>query len=129
MHAGGSMTGGSANQKSQNLLGRDRMIRELRLELEDKAKALERAMETIGALQKQQEDTLAGIEAARYAQQQAGDRRRARYRAAGVRQSGAGCPSVAAVGGEGRRRPVDGGYRRIAGRFEPNRRTDGGRRA
>ena len=29
MHAGGSMTGGSTRQRSQNLLGRDRIIREL----------------------------------------------------------------------------------------------------
>ncbi len=70
MHAGGSMTGGSVYQKSQNLLGRDRVIRELKQELEAKSQALEQAMAALGALSKQQEELLQKLEAARYELQQ-----------------------------------------------------------
>ncbi len=70
LHAGGSMTGGSAGQRTQNLLGRDRMIRDLRKELEQKSAALEVAMAAIGELQAKQEETQQAIEAARYALQQ-----------------------------------------------------------
>jgi len=70
LHAGGSMTGGSANGRTQNLLGRDRIIRELQAELDKKSAALETAMGTIGDLQAEQEETLAQIETARYELQQ-----------------------------------------------------------
>lgn len=70
MHAGGSMTGGSANKNAQNLLGRDRMIRELKKELEHRSAALEKAMAAIGDLSMRQEETRSQAEAARYALQQ-----------------------------------------------------------
>lgn len=70
LHAGGSMTGGSANQRAQNLLGRDRIIRELQRELEQKSAALEKAMAAIGEIEKQQEAAIQAIEAARYELQQ-----------------------------------------------------------
>ncbi|MBN1777607.1 MAG: chromosome segregation protein SMC [Clostridiales bacterium] len=70
LHAGGSMTGGSASQRAQNLLGRDRIIRELQKELEQKSAALESAMAAIGELERKQEETLRQTEAARYAVQQ-----------------------------------------------------------
>ncbi|MFH1513099.1 MAG: hypothetical protein ABIG45_07065, partial [Bacillota bacterium] len=70
MHAGGSMTGGSAHQRSQNLLGRDRIIRELKQELAGKSGALEAAMAAIGTLAKRQEEALKQLEAARYELQQ-----------------------------------------------------------
>jgi len=70
MHAGGSMTGGSTQQRSQNLLGRDRMIRELKQQLADKSAALEKAMAAIGTVETEQEDTQTRLKDARYAQQQ-----------------------------------------------------------
>ncbi len=70
MHAGGSMTGGSVQQKAQNLLGRDRMIRELKRELTEKSAQLETAVAAIGALTRRQEETTAALSAARYALQQ-----------------------------------------------------------
>ncbi|MBN1778419.1 MAG: chromosome segregation protein SMC [Clostridiales bacterium] len=70
LHAGGSMTGGSANRNAQNLLGRDRIIRELQKELEDSSAALEAAMQTIIELETKQEDTLRQAKAARYELQQ-----------------------------------------------------------
>ena len=70
MHAGGSMTGGSTQQKAQNLLGRDRMIRELKQELESKSAALERAMAALSELTRRQEENAEALAAARYDQQQ-----------------------------------------------------------
>jgi len=70
MHAGGSMTGGSTHQKAQNLLGRDRMIRELKQELADKSAALEQAMAALAELTKRQEENAEGLAAARYELQQ-----------------------------------------------------------
>ena len=70
LHAGGSMTGGSASQRAQNLLGRDRVIRELQKELAQKSAVLETAMATIGALEIKQEETLQAINTARYELQQ-----------------------------------------------------------
>ncbi len=70
LHAGGSMTGGSSSQRAQNLLGRDRIIRELQKELEQKSAALEKAMTAIGEAEQRQEETLQAIETARYELQQ-----------------------------------------------------------
>ncbi|HRX09440.1 MAG TPA: chromosome segregation protein SMC, partial [Candidatus Limiplasma sp.] len=70
LHAGGSMTGGSANQRAQNLLGRDRVIRELQKELAQKSAVLETAMAAIGVLETKQEETLQAIDTARYKLQQ-----------------------------------------------------------
>ncbi len=70
MHAGGSMTGGSTQQRSQNLLGRDRMIRDQKQALENTAAALEQAMTRADALTREQEETQQKLESARYELQQ-----------------------------------------------------------
>ena len=90
MHAGGSMTGGSAQQKAQNLLGRDRMIRELKTGTGAKERRAGK-----GRGRHRQTDQTAGRNAAAGGGRAlraaaAGDRRGARHRAAVVRQGGAG---------------------------------------
>ena len=70
MHAGGSMTGGSTRHNTQNLLGRDRVIRELKAELSDKNDALETAMALIGEQEVMRGEIDQQLEAARYELQQ-----------------------------------------------------------
>jgi len=70
MHAGGSMTGGSTQQRSQNLLGRDRMIRDQKQELANISAALEQAMAKVAELTSEHEETRTKLETARYEQQQ-----------------------------------------------------------
>ena len=67
MHSGGSMTGGSSQQKAQNLLGRDREIRELQAELEAKTELIAREQEALTALEQERATIKEKREAAQYA--------------------------------------------------------------
>ena len=53
MHSGGSMTGGSIQQKAQNLLGREREIKELEAALEEKNSALADDQIALAALEEE----------------------------------------------------------------------------
>ncbi len=57
MHSGGSMTGGSIQQKAQNLLGRDREIRELTALAKDKRAQIERETQALDELEKRRAGT------------------------------------------------------------------------
>ncbi|HPS80827.1 MAG TPA: hypothetical protein PLP25_03055, partial [Candidatus Limiplasma sp.] len=51
MHSGGSMTGGSIQQKAQNLLGREREIKELAATLQSQTEQASQAVETLTAME------------------------------------------------------------------------------
>lgn len=53
MHAGGRMTGGSIQQKAQNLLGRDREIRELQASLNGYTQRMEEAKTLLARMEKE----------------------------------------------------------------------------
>ncbi len=53
MHSGGSITGGSVQQKATNLLGREREIEELRLRAKELLKDLQTRREALDALEKE----------------------------------------------------------------------------
>ncbi len=56
MHSGGSMTGGSIQQKAQNLLGREREMKELAAKLQELTQSVEEAQQEL----KRMEETRAG---------------------------------------------------------------------
>ncbi|HNX61181.1 MAG TPA: chromosome segregation protein SMC [Candidatus Limiplasma sp.] len=51
MHSGGGMTGGSIRQKAQNLLGREREIKELAASLAEKSESVSAAMQTVADME------------------------------------------------------------------------------
>ncbi len=53
MHSGGAMTGGSIRQKAQNLLGREREIKELEAELAAKTERIAQSTAALGELEQQ----------------------------------------------------------------------------
>ena len=67
MHSGGSMTGGSIQQKAQNLLGRDREIRELTVALREKSELIEKEQAALSALELERAGSKERREAAQYA--------------------------------------------------------------
>ncbi len=67
MHSGGSMTGGSIQQKAQNLLGREREIRELEETLKEKTLLIAQEQEALTALEGSRAGSKEKREAAQYA--------------------------------------------------------------
>ena len=51
MHSGGSMTGGSIQQKAQNLLGREREMKELAAQLEEVSARAQAAQEQVAQME------------------------------------------------------------------------------
>ncbi|NLI21076.1 MAG: chromosome segregation protein SMC [Clostridiales bacterium] len=70
MHSGGSMTGGSIQQKAQNLLGREREIKELEADLARKRLQAAEAAETLAAMETERLSLREKRQAAREALQQ-----------------------------------------------------------
>ncbi|MBE5779573.1 MAG: chromosome segregation protein SMC [Clostridiales bacterium] len=70
MHAGGSITGGSIQQKAQNLLGRDREIRELQASLKELAQRMEEGKTQLAAMEEKRAGEKEKREAAQEAQHQ-----------------------------------------------------------
>ncbi len=67
MHSGGSMTGGSIQQKAQNLLGREREIKELEAALQEKTELIQREQQALEALEAERAGSKEKREAAQYA--------------------------------------------------------------
>ena len=67
MHSGGSITGGSIQQRAQNLLGRDREIRELKAALQEKNQLIEREEAALAALENERAGSKERREAAQHA--------------------------------------------------------------
>ncbi len=67
MHSGGSMTGGSIQQKAQNLLGREREMKELRQALEEVTGRAQEAQRRLEALENQRAGEKDRRESAQYA--------------------------------------------------------------
>lgn len=67
MHSGGSMTGGSIQQKAQNLLGREREIKELEAALREKSDLAKREQAALQALEEERAGSKEKREAAQYA--------------------------------------------------------------
>lgn len=66
MHAGGSMTGGSIQQKAQNLLGREREIQELTTQLQKLTNGVEAAIKNISAMEAERAGSKERREKAQY---------------------------------------------------------------
>lgn len=67
MHSGGSMTGGSIQQKAQNLLGREREIKELTQALAEKTEYLQKEQAALTALEEERAASKENRERAQYA--------------------------------------------------------------
>lgn len=67
MHSGGSMTGGSIQQKTQNLLGREREIKELAQALTEKTAFLQQEQAALAALEAKRAGSKESREQAQYA--------------------------------------------------------------
>lgn len=66
IHSGGSMTGGSIQQKAQNLLGREREMKELQKALTQNAILLQAEQEALSALESERASSKERREAAQY---------------------------------------------------------------
>ncbi len=67
MHSGGSMTGGSIQQKAQNLLGREREMKELAETLAEKTQQMQQEQTALDTLEGQRAGSKERREAAQYA--------------------------------------------------------------